>query len=323
MIIAGSRSSRSTQTHGGVPPTPCHSGGAGTAARYATPRTTARSTGRSSRRGIQPSGVTRVSKYRSRASFMPLRTSATTFPGAHAFVAACVAGGVAARNCSEVRRAGSGLTALHRVASRRADRATESAAALASAASVVLHSMASAACAAASATAASASSTDMSAFGGTRRSKSSTPRRPVNQASRRSSHSCAVAPDARSIASRGGSTRDTTTARRSPAASPGAGASAPVPSASGSAAHRFRHARSHCVLCAQNLVEPLSTNRITAHSAVAASSRAWARARASGTRTIAGSPAGSPAASSAAYPSRRKPKTSNASRGFASSPFAS
>ena len=206
MIIAGSRSSRSTHTHGGVP-MPCHSGGAGTAARYATPRTTARSTGRGSRSGIQPSGVnpTRVSRYRSRVSFMPLRTSATTEPGAHAVtVAACVAGGVAARNCSLVRRSGSGLSALHRVASRRADRATESAAAPASAASVVLHSIASAACAAASATAASASSTDMSAFGGTRRSKSSTPRRPVNQASRRSSHSCAVAPDARSIASRGG-----------------------------------------------------------------------------------------------------------------------
>ena len=163
-----------------------------------------------------------MSKYR-RARALP-RTK-HTFPGAHAFVAACVAGGVAARNCSEVRRAGSGLTALHRVASRRADRATESAAALASAASVVLHSMASAACAAASATAASASSTDMSAFGGTRRSKSSTPRRPVNRLA--APALLRVAPDARSIASRG-KHADTTTARRS-RRRPGRRASAPVP----------------------------------------------------------------------------------------------
>ena len=100
-----------------------YSAGGGTAPRYATPLTTALSTGRNSFKGIHPSGVP---KYRSLVSLKPFRTSATKEPGAHVRTQTCVAEGVAAKNCVCVRRWGSGTREAHSVASKRADRATES-----------------------------------------------------------------------------------------------------------------------------------------------------------------------------------------------------
>mmetsp|Transcript_2510 Transcript_2510/g.8761 ORF Transcript_2510/g.8761 Transcript_2510/m.8761 type:complete len:491 (+) Transcript_2510:1634-3106(+) len=248
-----------------------YSVGGGTAPRYATPLTTALSTGRNSFKGIHPSGVP---KYRSLVSLKPFRTSATKEPGAHVRTQTCVAEGVAAKNCVCVRRWGSGTREAHSVASKRADRATESVCEVASAASEVDHAIASAACADASATAIDASSTDIVSLGGTRRSKFSIPRKPVNHASRRSSHSTRVAPEDRNIASRGGKIRATRFARRSPSTLSSPAAKDPLPNSSGSAAHRLRHACSHCGWRSQNRVLPLNTNLTTEHNASAASSRA-------------------------------------------------
>mmetsp|Transcript_32391 Transcript_32391/g.81512 ORF Transcript_32391/g.81512 Transcript_32391/m.81512 type:complete len:238 (-) Transcript_32391:585-1298(-) len=214
-----------------------------------------------------------MSRYLSRVSFMPLRKSATTPPGLHTLIPGCVAGGVAARNPASVRRSGSGMSAEHSVANSRALRATDSFTAASSASGVVDHGIAFAATFDAVATAAAAASYDMSSGGGTRRSKSSAPRRPVNQASRRSIHSLVIAADVRSICSSGGSTRATSTDSRSPARSIDVTRATPVPRASGSWEHMPRHASSHWGVCVQNLVDPVSTKRTTEHNAVAAALR--------------------------------------------------
>ena len=58
--------------------------------------------------------------YRSRVSFIPLRISATTFPGSHVLMPACVAVGIVEKNFALFIRESSCTSALHSTPRSRA-----------------------------------------------------------------------------------------------------------------------------------------------------------------------------------------------------------